>query len=160
LMTHNQLINEMSYNLEHITRGLRMAKKSTDSKCLSAPKLNFEKITHNEGGVTTYGIKFLNSKTGGGTECIEYYLGHPVDYPAGTFALMENRNSGTWSFNLPLTSPEINVLAFKIDENKIGWSQDDFLQPRVTLYLQAKNKENEILENQMTISQRDLDAQR
>lgn len=139
LVAHAQLISEMSYNLEHISRGLRMAKKSADSACLSAPGKNFE--------ITASGVKFLNPKLNGGVECVEYYLSGQT--------LFERRNAGVWSFDLPLTSPDVKVLSFSAAGS--GWSQEDFIQPRVTVYIKAQSKESEILENQITVSQRDID---
>lgn len=157
LVAHAQMVNEMSYNLEHISRGLRMAKKSQDTNTACLPQgSNYETTVHNETGATTYGIKFLNPKLAGGVECVEYYLGHPADYPAGAMALMEKRDGGTWSFDLPLTSPDVKILAFTVAGT--GWSQDDTSQPRVTVYVQSQSKEKEILENQITVSQRDIDV--
>jgi len=150
LVAHSQLINEMTYNFEHISRGLRMAKKSTDATCLSASGLNFEK--------TATGIKFQNPGLAGGVECVEYYIGNP--YPSGVNALMERRVASAWNFDLPLTSPEINVVSFSVAESPVfsGWSQEDDLQPRVTLYMKAENDQGEVIENQITVSQRDIDV--
>ena len=156
LLAHSQVIGEMSYNLEHVSRGLRMAKKSHvgDPFCLSSPGMNFEK--------TATGIKFQNLNPDGTMDCVEYHFDHPADaaYPAGKMALMESRRrNGTLLFDLPLTSPEVNILAFSVaDGAGSGWDQNDVLQPRVTICIEAQGEEGQILKNQVTISQRDVDV--
>jgi prepilin-type N-terminal cleavage/methylation domain-containing protein len=149
MVAHSQLINEMSYNLEHISRGVRMAKKSlpTDPPCLSTLSTNYER--------TAFGIKFQNPNAiVGGVDCVEYYVSAHPQNPAAK-ALMERRSNSVFSFDLPLTSSEIDIINFSVTMS--GESQDDTLQPRVTLYIEAKNRENEIMKDQITISQRDLD---
>jgi len=148
ILAKSQVIGEMSYNLEHISRGLRMAKKTQNSACLSAKGMNFEKTARG-------GIRFQNVNFAGQAECAEYYLGHPADYPEGIIALMEYRAGPDRTFDLPLTSPAINVLEFAIAE--YGWDQSDRLQPRVTVHIKALGKEGQMMENQLTVSQRDLD---
>jgi len=150
ILAKSQMIGEMSYNLEHISRGLRMAKKSQDTSCLSAKGMNFEKTAG-------AGIKFQVMDSSGRLNCVEYYLGHPVDYPQGVNALMEHRVNASQDFYLPLTSPVINVLEFAIAD--YGWDQNDQLQPRATIHIKIQGKENQVLENQITVSQRDLDVQ-
>jgi prepilin-type N-terminal cleavage/methylation domain-containing protein len=151
-----QLVNETSYNLEHISRGLRMAKKSTDATCLSAPNLNYEMPSHIYGSVTTYGIKFQSPNPAGAYDCVEYYMGYPAGAYGSKAALMENRISGGVSFDLPLTSPDVELLNFNISGT--GWPQDDELQPRVTIDMRTKSQENRILNIQSTVSQRNIDV--
>ncbi len=154
ILAKSQMIGEMSYNLEHISRGLRMAKKSQvdTTWCLPAGT-NFQKYDLNSDGIFD-SIKFLNVNQDGTFRCVEYYLG----VFEGASALMERQviNSGG-VFDLPITSPAINVLEFAIAE--YGWGQNDRLQPRATIHIKIQGKENQVLENQITISQRDLDIQ-
>jgi prepilin-type N-terminal cleavage/methylation domain-containing protein len=150
ILAKSQIISEISYNLEHMSRGLRMAKKTNDSACLPAAGLNFEKTARG-------GIKFQNINAAGQFECVEYYSGHPIDYPAGVNAIMEYRAGPDRTFDLPLTSPAISVLEFAIAE--YGWSQTDRLQPRATIHIKVLGKEGQTAENQITVSQRDLDIQ-
>jgi len=156
LASHAQLVNEMSYNMEHISRGLRMAKKSklTDPACLSAENINYETTTHVYGSQTTYGIKFQNPTMSGTVDCVEYYMGY-VSYP-GKAVLMERRSSnGVFLYDLPMNSPAVELLHFNISGT--GWPQEDELQPRVTIYIETKGKEGQILKIQTTVSQRNLD---
>lgn len=157
LLAHSELMGESSYVLEHISRGLRMAKKSqTGGTCLAALGQNFESNAAGE-------IKFQNSNIIATNptdeiDCVEYYLGHPANYPSGTIALMERRSKplpNPNSIDLPLTSPQTTILEFSIIGS--GWNQTDNLQPRVTLYIKMQGKENVAAENQITISMRDID---
>ncbi|MCU0653344.1 MAG: prepilin-type N-terminal cleavage/methylation domain-containing protein, partial [Candidatus Pacebacteria bacterium] len=94
MMVHSQLVNEISYNVEHITRGLRKAVKSEDTNCLSSMALNYEPVTHNFGPITTYGIKYIDPSPAGTADCVEYYMGYPGGEYDTRAALMEwRRNS-------------------------------------------------------------------
>jgi len=162
LIAHSQLVNEMSYDMEHFGRGMRMAKKrmvADPNTCLDRVGVNFNEIMSN-GSVT--GIKFQNSNLiEGQIDCVQYYICspsqpcHPAGYPDDVTVLMESHSGINGTFNLPLTSPKINITNFKV--LLTGESQEDEIQPRVTIYIQAKNNENESMESQITVSQRDLD---
>jgi prepilin-type N-terminal cleavage/methylation domain-containing protein len=149
ILAHSQMIGEISYDLEHISRGLRMAKKSdVNDACLQQGE-NFK--------IQSGKLIFKNRKANGDIDCIKFYYSHPTDYPSGVMALMEERND--FSGPLPLTSPETNVTVFSVvQDSNSGWDQDDDLQPRVTLYIKTEDKEGGIFETQTTISQRDLDV--
>ena len=168
--SHSQLVNEMSYNMEHISRGIRMAKKISTGKSdscslLVVPGVNFAP----DPDPSISGIIYRNVNPAGGVDCVEYYACHPGNpcYPTAGYSavtvLMESRASYTsagvplFNFNLPLTSPKIDITGFNVVGG--GWSQTDELQPRVTIYIQAQNDQKEILKNQVTISQRDIDVQ-
>ncbi|MFA6376211.1 MAG: prepilin-type N-terminal cleavage/methylation domain-containing protein [Candidatus Paceibacterota bacterium] len=167
LVAHSQLINEMSYNMEHFARDIRMAKKRLQADpapyCLSTVGVNFDEIK--TGGIVT-GLKFKNTNLSGGIDCIQYYACNPsqpcysslglgaLGY-SGVTALIESHAGTNGTFDLPVTSPKINITNFKLVV--VGESQEDEIQPRVTMYIQAKNEENEVLESQLTVSQRDID---
>lgn len=142
ILAKSQIMGEMAYNLEHISRGLRMAKKTQDENCLSEKGRNFKKTDRG-------GIKFQAVNSSGQVECIEYYVSNGV--------LMEHRRNSEREFDLPITSPAINVSQFSIAE--YGWLQTDWIQPRVTLRVRMEGKENQSMENQITVSQRDLDIE-
>jgi len=135
------LINDTSYNLEYISRLLRMARKQTASfpTCLSQAGLNYE-ITR--GG---QGVKFLNYQG----ICYEIYL-------EGT-RIYQNKGGEI----LPITSQNLEVSSLKF--NLSGQSEIDNLQPRVTVYFYIKNKgqkpeEQSEIKVQTTVSQRELDT--
>ena len=158
LVAHSQLINEISYDMEHISRGLRMAKKSViGGNCLSDAGVNFEPIYGDDGGI--HGIKFQSPKASDVPnapdtyDCVTYYKG----MQDGVAALMEHRvSSDGSSFDLPLTSPDVELITFNI--KNFGWIQGDDLQPRVTFILEMKGRENQSIKIQTTVSQRDADV--
>ena len=138
-LAKGEMLNQVSYALEYIGRALRMAKKDLEGSCISA-KSNYE-ITH--GG---QGIKFQNYKG----ECQEFYLEDTI--------LRENKNGVIAN----LTSPDLEISSFRI--NPHGWDQDDNFQPRITLFLEIKTKNQaggaSQLKIQTTLSQRNLDVPR
>lgn len=150
ILARSQMLGESSYNLEHIGRGLRMAKKSPDGSCLSSKGLNFEKTARG-------GVKFQNLNSSGTTDCVEYYLGHPGGSYGANGALMESRTNTERSFDLPLTSPAVDVASLAVYD--YGWAQNDDLQPRTTIHIQMRGHQNQIMDHQITISQRDLDVE-
>ena len=150
ILAKSQMLGESSYNLEHIGRGLRMAKKTSDSGCLSAKGLNFEKTARG-------GVKFQNLNSSGTIDCVEYYLGYPGEDYGANGALMESRANAERSFDLPLTSPAVDVVSLAVYD--YGWAQNDDLQPRTTLHIQMRGRQNQTMDHQITISQRDLDIE-
>jgi len=150
ILAKSQMLGEAAYNLEHISRGLRMAKKTSDNGCLSGKNLNFEKTARG-------GVKFQNLNTSGTMDCVEYYLGHPGDDYGANGALMESRSNLDRTFDLPLTSPAVNVEAFNV--YGYGWPQNDRLQPRTTISIRIRGRQDQVMNHQITISQRDLDVE-
>lgn len=138
-LERNQLLDQMSYTMEYLSRALRMAKKDLNNDCNIGAKMNYGPALHGPG------IRFLNYKN----ECQEFYLDGTI--------LKEEVGSQI----SPLTSPDFEVTSFKIGPSD-SWDQDDDLQPRVTLFLEikAKGKETPKLQLQTTISQRNLDIRR
>lgn len=137
ILNQNRNIDDISYVIEYMGRALRMAKKDDlgDVHCLSGEKLNYE-LTH-----SGQGIKFRNHHD----ECQEFYLEDNQ--------VKENKEGKV----LPLTPNDLEVKILKF--NLIGETQNDYLQPRVTMTLGA-SQEGEvpiILRSQTSVSQRNLD---
>ena len=159
MTARTKLINELAYSTERISRGIRMAQKETAAAggCIGQYE-NYQRTVDSFGDR----LKFLTPDTSfvsaSPVDCVEYYLGHPADYPTGVVALMESRhnNGGAFAdYALPLTSPAVDIQSFAVTER--GWSQDDTYQPRVTLHLKALDAEGQEMEVQMTVSQRNID---
>ena len=132
-------LNEISYLMEYMTRSIRMAKKDVNGSCLSAAKLNYE--TTRSGN----GIKFKASND----VCREFYLENQT--------LKEIKNADP---PLELTSPKVRVLSFNIGPGD-SWDQDDYEQPKVTVYLELKSTtDNSRIQIQTTISQRNPDIKK
>lgn len=134
ILATQELMDQTSYVLEYMSRALRMAKKDLNGTCIPA-KTNYQKLSN--------GIKFLNYNT----QCQQFYLD-------GT-QLKERKDVTT----LPLTSNSIKVNYFRIQLS--GETQDDKVQPRVTIFLEVegRGKNPPKIQIQTSISQRDLDVQ-
>ena len=145
VLQRQSILNNISYSLEYMSRALRMAQKDLNGDCISKG-YNFEVY-----GSST--IRFLNAHEEG--RCEEFFLQNGQ--------IMVEQSSDNSSSNLsspePLTSSKINVerLVFSLS----GQSQEDNLQPRVTLSLvfRTKKGKSQEIRTQTTISQRNLDVQ-
>lgn len=141
-LSTQELLDNIGFTLEYISRALRMARKDTEGTCI-AQNLNYES-TH-EGR----GIEFKNYQG----ICQEFF------WDIDDNRLKESKDGG---LPIPLTSTSLEILSFKIGPTD-SWSQDDQEQPRVTLFLKIKGKgEKAELQPEMTIqttiSQRNLDV--
>jgi len=143
-LSSQRLLDQTSYALEYMSRALRMATKQTADipACLSQSGLNYENIP----GVS--GLKFINHLED--DDCQEFFLENKQ--------LKQKKNNLTETVELTSSKLEITSLNFLLQ----GESQDDDLQPRVTIFLAVKGKgqkpeEQPELKIQTTISQRNLD---
>jgi len=155
MSAHTKLINELSYSMERISRGIRMAQKDTTGSCIGQYE-NYESGSDALGDHIKFKTPDTSFVSATPTDCVEYYLDNY--YSPGVISLMESRSNEGGVFPdyvLPLTSPTINVQSFEIVES--GWSQNDNSQPRVILLIKAIDGEGQDLEVQMTVSQRNID---
>jgi type II secretory pathway pseudopilin PulG len=141
LLTRKALA-QASYALEFMSRALRMAQKDMTPDCLSQAGLNYENFDPGDGNVY-HGIRFKNANQNG--ECQEFYLEN------GQIKFKRQGQS-----SLSLTSPDINIERLKFLLR--GESQDDTLQPLVTISFEIKLKNSPPLKLQTSISQRNLDV--
>jgi len=145
-----QLLDNISYSMEYVSRALRMAQKDVDGTCITS-KMNYE-LTTKDGCNSCIGIRFLNYHN----VCQEFYW----DNSTTTRRLIEVKGGNT----LPLTSDDLDVVTFKIGPTD-SWYQSDDTQPKVTLYLEVRGVKSKRVEVQpqikieTTISQRNLDVQ-
>lgn len=152
-----ELIDNVSYGMEYISRSLRMAKKELDvvSPCI-ALGYNFEP-TRPDANNKFGGIKFKNYKG----DCQEFYW-DPTE--KRLYEEIEGRAQ-----NLPITSDDLEIVSFEItSQNSLGnysdWNQDDDFQPRVVLFIHMEGTKKQTvglqpdIKLQTTISQRDLDV--
>jgi type II secretory pathway pseudopilin PulG len=146
-LASQELIDNISYSLEYMSKALRMARKDDvgEVNCLSGSKLNYE--------ITRFGvgIKFRNYKD----YCQEFFLDNN--------RIKEWKNvEGVISENY-LTSENIEVSLFSIGPSD-SWDQDDDLQPKITIFIEmkglltAQESEQPVIRIQTSISQRNLDV--
>lgn len=131
-----ELLNNISFVTEYMSKALRMAQKDMDGKCIDA-KGNFLLLSDSH-------IKFLNYNG----ECQEFYLG------SGDGQLWTRKLNASQQ----LTSSRINIESLKFYIS--GGSQNDQLQPKVTFVFKFKTKEiqPQSITTQTTVSQRQLDV--
>jgi competence protein ComGC len=130
-----EIVNTASYNLEYMSRAIRMAKKDLEGGCIEQ-NYNYENIY--DGGEPV-GLKFMNYD---GT-CRKFFL-------AGG-RLFEEKNG---ELPLPLTPIDLTVDSFIADRDGSQWGQEDPIQPKVLLILEIEG-----FKFQTIISQRNLNVQ-
>jgi len=131
-------LDQISYVLEFMSRALRVAEKDLTGNCIGK-NLNY--------ATTSNGIKFINGlEDKADYKCQEFFLDNKqLKYKKGS------------NDPLSLTSDQIEITSLKF--NLIGQSNTDKIQPRVTVFLEAKpkNLDQPKIKIQTTISQRNLD---
>lgn len=146
-----RLLDQTSYNLEYMSRALRMALKEGQQDvgdCLSQDGLNYQIIDNH--------LRFINHLEE--DDCQEFYR---VDNGPDEGRLKQIKGIGASEEELFLTSDNLEVTSLKF--NLSGESQSDTNQPRVTISLKLKGKGPSIeampeIHIQTTISQRNLDV--
>lgn len=145
ILAAQQLLNQTSYVMEYMTKGLRMAKKDLGQSCLSVTGCNYERLTGPEG------LRFI--KQAG--YCKTFRLGG-----VSNDVLVDTDTDPERKGLLSLTSEEdMEVTAFNVRID--GQCQTDQIQPRLTFYLGIKGRGSDPQPKmglQVTVSQRDLDV--
>ena len=150
VLATQEILDQASYVMEYMGRTLRMAKKELNCPgpqcCLttSGNGYNYEGSGDN--------ITFIDYQD----NCTEFFL----DTTMGTGQLKKKDiMSGIIS---ELTSPKITVNSFLVDISGEAQPLTDFLQPRVTLFLELLGRESmgqPKIQIQTSISQRALDVE-
>jgi prepilin-type N-terminal cleavage/methylation domain-containing protein len=153
-MANQELIDNISFTLEYVSRSLRMARKDDvvakgetgEVNCLSGNKVNYE-LTH-----SGQGIKFRSYKN----ECINFFVEDGRLKEWKKVGVVETEN-----FLTP-ESMGIELFAFGPEDS---WDQLDNEQPKVTFFIKAKMAGGEGLEYQpeisiqTSVSQRNIDVE-
>ena len=150
-LASQELLDNVSYALEYISRSLRMAKKDdieikgiTCNCCPSGDRVNYEVTDQSQR------IIFRNYDN----KCQEFYLDDG--------GRLKESKDGVINY---LTSDDLEVVSLQF--TVVGESQfdDPSLQPKVTLFLEVKGNRGSdpslqpVIKIQTTISQRNLDVQ-
>lgn len=137
-LTAQQLLDQTSYTIEYMGRMIRMAKKDDNGSCTVTPKSNYWLSPDQKR------LKFKNYHT----QCQEFYFEDSRLYQKIGIDI------------LPLTSNDLEIKnTFKFYLS--GETQDDNLQPRVTIFMEAEGIHSDPrpkIKIQTTLSQRDLDV--
>jgi len=136
-LASQQLIAQVSYVTEYMSRWIRMAKKDMDGSCITATT-NYYRPSESR-------LEFENYNG----QCQEFYLSNGQLYQAINQTEI-----------LPLTSTKFNVKNLKFSVS--GETQTDTIQPRVTIFLEMEGiggSPQPKIKIQTTVSQRDIDVQ-
>ncbi len=143
-----QMINQLSYALEYMSRSLRMAKKDLTGECLTAAGAKFNYETD----ASKQRIRFINFRG----NCQEFLL------DAGQIKQRLSSSGSASNFGppIPLTSSDINIQEFEV--LLVGPGQEDLQQPLTTFRFKALPIAGggPIFNIQTTISQRNIDVKR
>jgi len=171
VLSQQELLNQASYFVEQMTKGLRMARKDLTGDCLGTPGYVYllEDLDGNTGKYRS--IKFINASdtdiTRPDGSCQKYCLDNS-DPDNPVLKELKNRGKdGNWSCGsgtqATSTNLKINSLGFILngDSNNshVPVSLVDTEQPRVTVLLDVKfqgGSNQPTTKVQTTVSQRDL----
>jgi prepilin-type N-terminal cleavage/methylation domain-containing protein len=126
-----EIMNQVSYVMEYMSRAIRMAKKDLTGACTGTAKLNYK--------FENQCLKFVNYKDA----CQQFCL-------VGSRLRDENGND--------LTGANLQVNFFNVILSGASQPPTDLLQPRVTISLSVAGRENSSMKIQTTISQRNPDV--
>lgn len=169
ILAQQELLNQTSYFIEYMTKGLRMAGKAQTSECIGEGYVY--QLEDYDTNLQAYrGIKFINRSDADISHpdgaCQKFCLDNDPQSPV----LREIKNStGSWDcskgINVTSTNLKINSLRFSLNGAVSGQGADhvptenDQTQPRVTISLDVKiqgNNNQPSTKVQTTVSQRDL----
>lgn len=140
-LSAQQLIDETSYALEYIERFVRMAQKDISGSCVGTAGKNYQ----------TNGNALIFKNYKGQCQMFSVYNGR-------IYQNLTDSSGAILGLNAYLTSAKFNVISFRA--SILGDDVGDFLQPRVSLYLEIEGKNMSPapkMKIQATISQRNLD---
>ncbi len=156
-LASQELVDNVSYSLEYVSRTLRMAKKELDLTC----KTNLSNCCLKSNGV---GFNYELTREGKGIRFINYQDAcQEIFWDTSDNRLKEIKDGGA---SIALTPRKLEVVSFKIGTTTPDiWNQNNDKQARVTLYLEIKAEgpaafgSQPKIQIQTTISQRNLDVQ-
>ncbi|MDP2910105.1 MAG: prepilin-type N-terminal cleavage/methylation domain-containing protein [bacterium] len=157
-LASQELIDNVSYSLEYVSKTLRMAKKELNCPSKTDPSTCV--CLKNKG----YGFNYETIQGGKGIRFINYQDAcQEIFWDTSDNQLKEIKDGGA---PIALTPRKLQVISFKIGTTTPDiWSQDDDKQARVTLFLEIQAKGPEAfgsqpkIQIQTTVSQRNLDVQ-
>jgi type II secretory pathway pseudopilin PulG len=176
ILAQEQMLSQVSYAMEYMSKGLRMAQKDEDGVCLVHTDSNGEVTQSFPGYMYLYtrpdsqtsvykGIKFINASNN--AACQEFFLD---DGDTGNNTIKELKDSTSNNDASLLTADKYNINYFRYSinggsglssEGIYGASEDNTLQPRITIIMGFELPGDETqpeIRIQTTVSQRNLNA--
>jgi len=157
ILAEQQILNQISYAEEYMSKALRMAREETNGNCHEPGYIYSLTRPDRESGFYR-GIKFINQSDN--DACQEFFLDEDG-------VLKELKNSTDDSNAVALTSSDFEITSVRFGINGLdgcygteelcppGASSEDSAQPRVTILL---NIGTPTISIQTTVSQRNLNA--
>ena len=142
VLASQEIVDNISYTLEYMSRAIRMAKKDMEGECLTTAGAKHNYETNNDNNKDR--VRFLNYQE----KCQEFFLADGRLYERKS----TDKRAANFGASLPLTPAKFQVsnLTFNGSET---WGQDNF-QPKVILFLEIEE-----LKIRTSISQRDLNVE-
>ena len=164
VLAEQQLLNQISYAEEYMSKALRMAGTAEDTNCLPSSG-DIYLLTNGDSGFYK-GVKFINESDNNGT-CQEFFVDNATPGDLNTpLVLWETRGTNP---PVALTSTDLKINFFKFVVNGSGGctgptcviSNQDNNQPRITIVLDVKipgdsQEPNRVI--QTTVSRRNLNV--
>lgn len=166
VLSEQQLLNQISYVEEYMSKALRMAKSASttqDINCLNNQGFIYL-LTHYDITSGLYrGVKFINQSDN--DACQEFFL--DID------GILKEKKASSLPVALTSASLRINSIKFSIngsdgsalgcgDTNQCGASNEDVVQPKITTFLNVRIEGDDQSTDrtvQTTVSQRNLNIQ-
>jgi len=144
VLATQEILDQTSYVLEYIGRAIRMARKDLTGTCLTALQTNYE-----SNPPTNNSIKFIDYNG----NCTTFYLDTATNQIKKTVGATTSE----------LTSTKLQINSFKVNLSGKDQPPTDYLQPKVTIFLEISGRETGTgrpkIQIQTSISQRSLDVQ-
>lgn len=174
ILAEQELLNQMSYVIEYMSKALRMAGKDGTGDCLGEAGYSYL-LTRPDSTTGFYrGIKFINASDN--YACQEFYLDNYVSQGGSNITVLKEKK--VYPLYVPvsdenavaLTSEKFKITSLRFGINgtdgRVGGtyyaSDDDAIQPKITILLDIQplsDSDQEIKKIQTTISQRKLNTQ-
>ncbi len=177
VLAEQEILSQISYAQEYMSKALRMAIRDDSGDCLGQDNEGYVYMLTRYDAVAGIfrGIKFINRSDSG--SCQEFFFDY--DNSLEHLVLKELKNSNDNLNAVPLTSSDLNITFAKfalngsdgsvsvpdpstwkscVSSEKCGASDQDLVQPRVTILMGAKISNNDDQEDiiQTTVSERNL----
>ena len=167
VLAEQQLLNQVSYIEEYMSKALRMAKTDQAGDCIG--EKNIYKLTRYDTGLGSYrGIEFINPSdfdSEGNPICQQFFLDNITDPDHPVLKELINSDNDNDAVALTSDNLKINSMKFLINKDISGGdpvsSTSDGIQPRVTILLNIQIPGDSSQPNraiQTTVSRRNLNV--
>ncbi|GBD33740.1 hypothetical protein HRbin34_00024 [bacterium HR34] len=148
VVQRNDIILELNYLINYMSRNLRMAQYDESGECGKVDS-NYNQVKNSM--VNTENQIYFKNQEG---NCQGFYLDNGVIY--------QEIDQGDTTEILRLTSELIYVKTFKVVDPISSWERGDGKQPRVTFIIEAyhiSDPDKKTIKLQTTVSQASIDAE-